>query len=62
MKITGIILILCQVLAYMSGNFKIPDGPLSATLGSLLGYNLFGIIGIILLVKADKKKDENKDK
>lgn len=66
MKNIGIVLILIQVLSYASNTFKIPEGPISSQIGYLLGSNIFGIIGVIFLVKGmnqDTKTEKNeKDK
>ena len=62
MKIVGFILIGLQVLAYMSGNIKIHDGPISSMLGQLLGSNIFAIIGIVFIVQATNKEKKNQTK
>lgn len=62
MKTLGFVLIILQILAYVSGNIHIPDSnSLSSTLGYLIGSNIFGIAGIVFLVRADKAK-QIKDK
>jgi hypothetical protein len=52
MKILGLILIALQVLAYASGKFK-PDYD---SIGYLLGFNIVGIIGLVLFIIAINKK------
>ncbi len=56
MKIAGIVLIVLQVLALIGGGIPAVGGVYG--LGYLLGFFLPGIIGVILLVKAGKKKAE----
>ena len=55
MKITGIILITLQVIAIISRIIQQKSFLELGFLG-LIGYFIFGIIGIILLVKSQKKK------
>ncbi len=62
MKTVGFILIGLQILAYMSGNIKINDGPISSMLGQLLGSNIFAIIGIVFIVQANNKEKKNQTK
>ena len=56
MKIVGIVLIIFQIISYISA---ILSGTLAEIfqygLAYSIGYNLFGIIGIIFLVKSRKK-------
>ena len=61
MKITGIILIGIQLLAYMSGNFEMSYSTAGNAIGYFLGYNVFGIIGIILLIRVSNQEAKKKD-
>lgn len=62
-------LIFLQFIAYKADNFKIPSlqkrddifSELSVNIGSIIGYNLFGFIGLILLIIAlSSKSKKNK--
>jgi hypothetical protein len=61
MKIAGIILIVFQLLAYLSRNFDMSSSNTGHAIGYFLGYNAFGIIGIILLLKAGNNKAKKKE-
>lgn len=62
MKVIGIILIVLQVLSLIGGGFPIAPGGIGYALGYYLGFFAPGIIGVILLIKGSKKKDdENND-
>lgn len=54
MKIFGIALILFQVLAYASGNSNFEN----ESFAFILGYNLIGIAGVILLIAGSNNKKE----
>lgn len=53
----GAVLIYLQFIAYKAANFKFPPlqkrddifSSLSVNIGSILGYNLFGLVGLLLL-------------
>lgn len=55
MKVAGIILIILQVFSLLGG-FPTNPGGSGYGIGFYLGYFLPGIIGVILLIKAAKKK------
>jgi hypothetical protein len=59
MKILGWILIALQVMSLMGGMPSAPGG--GYAIGYYIGYFLPGIIGVILLMKANKKKQENEE-
>lgn len=61
MKTTGIVLIALQVIAYLSGNFKMPNGPFSSTIGYLLGFNIFIIFGIIFIIQSNRTGEKLKE-
>ena len=58
MKIAGIILIVLQVLAVI-GSLIAGRNPFKAGLIELIGYFIFGIIGITLLIIYYIKKNKN---
>ena len=63
MKIAGIVLIVLQCLGVIGG-IIVGRNPFAGGIAEAVGYFLFGIVGVILLV-ADhmrkKKKNDNKD-
>lgn len=58
MKVIGIILIVLQVMGLLGGGFPTTSGGVLYQLFFYVGYFLPGIIGVILLNKAGKKKKE----
>ena len=57
MKIIGIVLIVLQVLSILGGGLaNAPAGGLGYSLGYFIGFFLPGIIGVVLLSKANNKK------
>lgn len=59
MKIIGIILIVLQVMSLAGGGFPSAPGGSGYALGYYLGFFAPGIIGVILLLKAGKKKNDS---
>jgi hypothetical protein len=57
MKTLAIVLIIFQILAYISGQFDLHShrGSTAQTVAYLLGYNFLGILGIVLLIRSNKK-------
>jgi hypothetical protein len=54
MKVLGFILLGIQLLAYASGNSNMGE----QGFGYMLGYNAWGIVGIILLIRAYNKESK----
>lgn len=62
MKIVGFVLIGLQILAYLSGNIRIQDGPISSMISQLLGSNIFAILGVIFIIQTNNKEKKRQAK
>lgn len=58
MKTTGIILIILQIMSYISSIAQ-ERFTWTNSIASFLGYNILGIIGIILLIRHHIKKSKS---
>ncbi len=60
-RIIGIILISFQLLAYFGAVIGDENIIIQSTFFETIGYNLIGIIGIIIIVKYSKRNQENQN-
>lgn len=62
MKKAGIVLVVVDVLALLmacvQGTLNFSGAPIGTAIAELVGFLLPGIIGVVLLVKANKKQKE----
>ncbi len=60
MKTFGIVLIVLQIISLFGGMPSVPSG--GYAFGYLLGYFLPGIIGVILVIRGNRKKKDKEEK
>jgi hypothetical protein len=66
--IIGVLLLLIQYAAYKGNDFQFPafykgddfETSLSINSGKIIGYNLFGLLGLILIIIAMTRKSKPK--
>jgi hypothetical protein len=63
--VIGLLLLLMQYGAYKGSNFEFPplyngEGSIVINAGTILGFNFFGIIGLLLVIIAWNRKPKSK--